>query len=164
MSIFNASLTLTGANGKQKRFKLVTQDISGADLGAELLTAQGYFQSTAGLLAAVSDAAISNLVISYHDDSVDTAMTGSADVFEYANVVLYLDDKGDKTVNLRIPAPSIGIFLGTTGEARDLVDIADTDLVDFIAEISMYYTVSDGETVDTTINEGIKGGVRHASL
>jgi len=60
-----------------------------------------------------------------------------------------IDAAGEKFATLRIPAPSIGIFAGTSGEAADRIDGADSDLGTYLALFGSagVATVSDGETL-----------------
>ena len=66
-----------------------------------------------------------------------------------AEVVLQVEGYANKKATLTIPAPSAGIFAGVTGENSNVVDTADTDLVNFVASFGSLGTntllISDGE-------------------
>jgi hypothetical protein len=65
-----------------------------------------------------------------------------------------------KYASLRIPAPNIGIFQGTQGETKNLVDVTDADLRAYLAnfEAAGHATVSDGENIlDATVVGNFKG-------
>lgn len=82
-------------------------------------------------------------------------LPGSADVTDLAMVVCYLSGAGEvpKYHTLRIPAPVPGLF-----EADGVtVDKTDADLVAYVAEVAGF-TVSDGEQIDTSIDDGIARG------
>jgi len=160
MTVFYPTVTLKGANNKLSRIRLVTSDFLGIDVGADLLTAIAAMGDFVAALQAVSEATVVEYTISLPmpvDDSV-----GAGDVFEKALTVLRIPhpDNSDKTTNFYIPAPVIGIFEGATGVARDRVDITDADLIALVDEIAANFTVSDGETVDQTVTNGIAGGRR----
>lgn len=83
---------------------------------------------------------------------VSDELPADADVFEVALVNCHLNSPTQlaKYVTLSIPAPSLGIFQGTTGSERDQVDSADADLVDYVQQVSQHSYISDGEQINTS--------------
>lgn len=159
MATFKYRIVLRGTNGRLSAMNLTSVDIAGADLGVQMLAAQADLQAIVTALNVVTDAVVASSTISFENSS-DGTVPASADVFEKANVVLYTTADGSKTTQFKIPAPAIGIMLGTTGELRDQVDKTDADLIALVAELASDILVSDGENIDTTVTNGIDGGRR----
>ncbi len=92
----------------------------------------------------------------------DTPGFGAADS-EVENIALItsaIDGAPQKKHSLRIPAPVIGVFLGTTGENKNIVDTADADLQAWLANFGTtgHVLVSDGESIaDPTVAGNFKG-------
>jgi hypothetical protein len=60
-----------------------------------------------------------------------------------------------------IPAPVIGIFSAPTGALRDVVDVTDADLTQYVQQLSQHAYVSDGETIQTASgDDGMLNGRR----
>lgn len=103
---------------------------------------------------AVTDALILRAFVTV-SQSDDTSILGAAnsEVENIASVVANLET-APKKATLQIPAPAIGIFQGTTGSPKNIVDIADADLLALIAQYQTTggkFVLSDGETIaDTT--------------
>lgn len=92
----------------------------------------------------------------------DTLSYGSAgsEVENIALISAQIDGAIDKYASLRIPAPVDGIFLGTTGENRNRVDVQDTALVDYLTNFGTTgkIKVSDGEKIaDPTAAGNVTG-------
>lgn len=65
-----------------------------------------------------------------------------------------------KVVTLKIPAPTSGIFRGTVGDDRNVVDIANADVQNYLANFSAtgHILTSDGESIkDPTVAGNWKG-------
>lgn len=160
MTIFNAVVRLKGANDKVSTMRLTLMDISGADVGAEFLSAVGVMNDFITELGPVTDATIVDYSLS-HSVAVDGS-AGAGDLFEKALVILRIPtaEVPDKVTNFYVPAPAIGIFENTVGVGRDIVDITDADLIALVGELVTGFTVSDGDSVDSGITNGIAGGRR----
>lgn len=150
---FLAGWKLRGANGKTL-FKSV-------DLGVitDTTPEAEYGQAVAAMAAlrtafdAVTDAVIAEERIA-SINVISASTPASADLFENGLVNLWTLNTEDAnavehTSPYYIPAASIGIFQTATGPGRDIIDMADTDLVAFVAALASYAEISDGETVQT---------------
>lgn len=158
---FTAIIGVRGANSRVSNVGYDLGEFSGADAGADFLSALGALAQIQGALEDVTDGEIAYTRIT-HEVGAST-VNGSGDSFEKAAVVCYLNDpntQAEKTVTINIPAPVIGIFQGTGGEERDTVDRLDADLIQYVQQVSQHAYVSDGEQIDTTHQDGIKGGRR----
>jgi len=72
-----------------------------------------------------------------------------------ASMTLLLSTPGNKKANLNIPAPKIGLFVGTTGPQSNIVNMGValvTDVTDNFLPAGKF-TISDGET----ISRGLSG-------
>ena len=122
---------------------------------------------TAYVDAATAAAAIEAAIVLVTDASVfkstlveiltgDASLPADADVTDEALVVCYLSGTGEvpKYWNLRIPAPKEAMF----NEDLVTVDITYQNLQDLVSTLSTEALVSDGESLDLDINEGISHG------
>lgn len=100
---------------------------------------------------AVSDGLVFRALITV--GQTDTAaVVGLGEIENLASIVGNLSTLGKTTV-LQIPSPDIGIFNGSTGKARNQVDIADTALIAYIDMFKLTggdFSLSDGEFLDDT--------------
>lgn len=158
MTVFSARVSLKGANGKVVNKVYDLGDFTEGTPAADYAAAEAAIGQIAGALAAVTDCVLSQVTLT----SVvsEDASVGAGDVFENALVNVHLDSAGEKIAQQYIPGASIGIFLASEGVNRDVVDTADTDLVQYIQQLSQHAFISDGESIDTTVNAGIRNGVR----
>lgn len=61
----------------------------------------------------------------------------------------------NKKANIKIPAPNPAIFVGTSGSAANQINVQDAVLQGYLGMYdgaTGYFTLSDGEVIDTTIN------------
>lgn len=106
-------------------------------------------------------AAITNCNIkSYHtyQEFVEDALAlpAGAEKENKATLILSIDGEPTKNAKLVIPAPVDGIFVSASGSNYDVVDVADADLIAFIANFTteaLFY-VSDGEQADALVSGG----------
>jgi len=86
----------------------------------------------------------------------DASLPADADVTDEALVVCYLSGTGEvpKYWNLRIPAPVEAMF----NEDLVTVDITYQNLQDLVSTLSTEAKVSDNESLNLDIQEGIKNG------
>jgi len=158
MTVFSARLDFKGANGKIVKRYLDLGDFTTGTPGGDYDAAVSALNQIAGAYAAVTDATIAQSTLT---SIVSTsAVAGAGDVFENAMVNVYLDAAGEKVSQLYWPAPTIDIFLAAAGVNRDVLDTADADVIQLVQQFSQHAFVSDGEQINTTVNNGIKNGVR----
>ena len=119
-----------------------------------------------GLIADL-DAVTDGKIVSYSMGEMfaeDTAPLGAAGSEVEAKASMSCAIAGDPTkkVTLYIPAPTDGVFLGTTGENRNIVDTTATIVQSWLNNFSTagdnLATVSDGESIaDPTAAGNFKG-------
>jgi hypothetical protein len=97
---------------------------------------------------------------SYHtyQEFVEDALTYpvGAEKENKATLVLAIEDQPLKNAKLQIPAPVDGIFVDSEGGNYDVIDVADVDLLAFVANFTteeLFY-VSDGEQAEKIIGGG----------
>lgn len=107
-------------------------------------------------LAAVTDANVYSERLTYLV-SGDPTIPADADISDEAAVVCYLSGTGDpaKFHVVRIPAPIDAMFNADTVT----VDITNQALQDYVAELSAGVVLSDGESINLDIQEGIASGL-----
>lgn len=54
---------------------------------------------------------------------------GTVKAADKASITAYIDGSPNKTANLKVPGPVIGIFEGASGASASVVDVDDADLV-----------------------------------
>lgn len=71
-----------------------------------------------------------------------------------ASLTVLLTAAGNKKANLNIPAPKIGLFVGTTGPQANIVNMGVAAVTDFLANFTVAgeFTVSDGEEIARGLN------------
>lgn len=124
--------------------------LSHADLAA-LVTNIADVATIQTALNNVTDARIVGYSIgqSFAEDA-DFYGAANSEVENIALISAKIDgDTPGKFVSLRIPAPSITIFQGTTGENKNIIDITDADLRTYLGlfEATGPIRVSDGESI-----------------
>lgn len=117
-------------------------------LDAEALLADYRAASTAGVHVVYT--------ILDEDHLADAPAAGS-DVSDVAHVNTFIEGPpSEKLWALSVPSPIPTMFIG--GSAGTEVDPDNVELVALVAELASEWEVSDGETIDTGINDGIKDG------
>lgn len=163
MTEFTYQVVLVGTDGLKSSLNFDLGDFAEADAGADFLAALNAANQIRGALVDVTDANVTEESLR-HVVSQDNQLPASADVFEEALVSTHLNApaEAEKIHNLRIPAPIIGMFEGTTGTDRDIVDKNNALLVQYVQQVSQHSYVSDGEQVNTAAGtNGIKRGYRN---
>lgn len=99
---------------------------------------------------AISDGLIyrASIVVGQEEDTLEY-QAGDVNIAEKADVVVNLATAGKKAV-LRIPAPAVGIFLGTSGKNYNTVDPNDVALLAYTELFSTTdgsFQISDGEYI-----------------
>lgn len=153
-SVWRSSVTLVDTKGLKSTVNF-RQDLDEVTLAEDFAIAAAQHVDLVTQLMLVTDA-------NRYSESLTVGMGGApalpaaADITDMALVQTYLNATGElaKYHTVRIPAPVDGIF------ESDLVTIdkIDAALIAFVAEIGGYFTVSDGESINLTIDDGIAGG------
>lgn len=153
------NVTLVDAAGNRSNMRF---DLSYADLAA-LNTADGA-GSIDGFLADLAAVTNATVVAASFGEAVveDTEQYGAtgSEVENVALITAAIDGEIGKYTTLRIPAPVDGLFLGTTGENRNLIDTSDADLQTYLGYFVSggMITVSDGESIaDPAVTGNFKG-------
>jgi hypothetical protein len=157
------SLVLRDENAREivKEFQVPTAvwDVSADSIGA-LTTIRNTLVTA---LNAITNGLVYRafITIKQVDDTLELGVAGS-DLSDAASLVLNLETAGKKAGYI-LPAPVIGVFAGATGKNRNLVDVADGDLLTFTELFSTTdgsFTLSDGEQVTDTSAEQVASGKR----
>lgn len=153
-STWRSSVTLVDTKGLKSTVNFI-QELTETLLSEDFAIAAVQHADLVTALELVTDANV-------YSEQLTVGMGGSpalpadADITDMGMVQTYLNATGEvgKYHTLRIPAPVDGIF------ETDLVTIdkADAALVAFVAEVGGYFVVSDGESINLTIDDGIAGG------
>jgi hypothetical protein len=148
------AVTLLGSNAMKTTlvYNFHSDEALLADALAALVTASGLVATSLGL---ISDANIYNESLTYLMGG-SPALPGDADITDEAVVITFLTGAGviPKYHPIRIPAPVSTLF------ESDLitVDETDTDLIAYVALLEASWQVSDGESIDTEVENGIASG------
>jgi len=98
---------------------------------------------------AVSDSTIDSVLTTIAQRNDPKALgAANSEIENIANVVCELETFGKPPAVVKIPAPNIGIFLGTTGEDKNQIDKNDAALLTYLGlfqETGGTVTISDGE-------------------
>lgn len=154
---FKAKLVFKGANGKEVPRYI---DLGTFDLGTPGANFDGANSALAQIRGAYQDVTAALIVQSTLTEVEEFSGTPGGDVFQTAMVNVYLDADGEKVSQLYWPAPLDAIMLSDTGPNRDVVDTADTEVIQLVQQFSQHAFISDGEQVNVTVNNGIKDGYR----
>ena len=153
---YYATITLQGHTAKDKT-TLVFDIGSPADHTA----ATSAINQIRGALVDITKAFVSKVSLTevLEEDGQRPADT-SADCFEEAAVSTYLNDALDaeKLHVIRIPAPIEALFLSDAST----VDTSNALLVQYVQQLSQHSFVSDGEVINTAIDDGIKYGYKRS--
>lgn len=152
MTFYTHVVKFTGADGKdvtREHSYEVTEIVPGDEYTATVIPDHNLLLAAYG---AVTDATINESWV--RGKVTQASADGGGNVFEQALLIVDLDDPDpDETAKLTIPAPVIGVFQGTTGTARNVVDINDVALGNLITQL-VKYEISDGEAIDPTSGVG----------
>jgi hypothetical protein len=148
------TVTLLGSNALKTTlvYNFHSEEALLADALAALVTASGLVNTSLGLL---SDANIYNESLTYLMGG-SPALPADADITDEAVVITFLTGAGviPKYHPIRIPAPVSDLF------ESDLITVDETlaDLITYIALLEASWQVSDGESIDTEVDNGIASG------
>lgn len=148
------NVTLLGSNTLKTTmvYAFHSEEALLADALAAIITASGLIATSLGL---ISDANIYSETITLLQGG-SPALPSDADVSDEAVVVTFLTGAGvlPKYHPIRIPAPVSTLF------ESDLltVDETDTDLIAYVAQLAASWQVSDEESINTAVDNGIASG------
>lgn len=130
----------TGNNHTTLTFELTAVTAAAAEIDALAIIA---------VLNPVTDAVIKTYRVGQRFIENAFAFPAAAEIEKKASIVALISGESEKTCQFKIPAPNVGIFQGTDGEAFNLVDIADVALLAYalIWQTAGEATISDGEVM-----------------
>ncbi len=158
-TFLNVTVADAAGNKSTLQYPLTFVDIDALNTGIANV------QAIMTTLDAVTDANIIGYSIgeSFAEDAVFYGTPGS-EVENIALVTARIDGAvPGKHVSLRIPAPNDGLFLGSTGENRNVLDTADVALRAYLGNFAAaagYVHVSDGEHIEDPTAAGTWKGKR----
>lgn len=153
------TFVLIGANGKTTTLRYQGIEIDEGTPADDFVAAAAALESLRDELNDVTDANVDAYYFQVAGTQAVGGLPAAADIFEEAALSLDITPSGEATklATARIPAPSIGIFSGTSGPSRDIVDVVDADLVAWVDALAANVLVSDGEVIN-----GVVSGFRRA--
>jgi hypothetical protein len=130
----------TGGNPTTMAYDLTAATAAAAETDALAIIA---------VLNPITDAEIVSYRVWHKFIEDSFSLPGAAEVEKKASIIALIDGESEKTCNVKVPAPNVGIFQGAEGEAFNLVDIADTALLAYLLvfQTAGEATVSDGEVM-----------------
>lgn len=146
---FRLTVTLvdTGANTTSKTF-----DLTAADYATALADSAAIMASLNG----VTDALVKGYSIAERYIENTPGLPLAAEISDRASVLVQLASNPFKKETIEIPAPIAGMFQGASGDAWNLVNVANAALGTFLAHFALgaEATISDGETIETPALKG----------
>lgn len=141
--MFQLTVVIAGNGNKtNKKYNLQAVDYASAVTGKDAILAG---------LALVSDGVIQKTTLSEITPIASNYAASGVQVENLAS--LAIRTVADKPATATIPAPVDGLFLGASGDASNIVDVADADLQTYFTALSAHTYVSDGE-VPNVLNGG----------
>lgn len=138
---FEYSITLAG-NGNKTSKKYVLQ-------GADYATARANADAVKSALGNVTGAVIQSDRLT-EVTKISSNFAGAG--VQVENIAsLAVKTVADKSAVAFIPAPVDSIFIGSSGDTANIVDIADADLVAYFNALSANTLLSDGEIPNTLV-------------
>lgn len=146
MTVFTLDVTLEDAYHRKTRKRYETEDISGADLGAEYLAAKAFAVTLMTALANLSEAQILYYNLGSETTYSDTADAGAN---KDEGITLVARKEDNKLADLKVPAP-VNSVINVDGTV-DITDALVTAYANhFIA--SGGFTFSDGENMTELVS------------
>lgn len=148
------AVTLLGSNALKTTltYNFHSEEALLADALAAVVTALGLINTSLGLL---SDANIYNETLTYLIGG-SPALPADADITDEAVVITFLTGAGviPKYHPIRIPSPVSALF------ESDLITVDETlaDLITYVGLLEASWQVSDGESINTAVDNGIASG------
>ena len=152
---WKAHVTLVGSKLPQTVMSFDLNVDEGGLVSDQFNEANTALTSIVTALEAVTTANVIRASVTY--DQTQSGTLGSGDVTDEAAVSVYLNGAGELTKlhTIRIPAPEPALF--TAGDANK-VDITNPNLITYVGALQAYSFVSDGEIIQTAVQNGIDGG------
>lgn len=141
--MLTVTLVDSGTNIAVKNYELTAATFAAAQTdAADILTR----------LNAVTDAFVKGYSISERFIENTPGLPLDAEIEDRASIVLQLGSSPFKKAVHEIPAPVIGLFKAATGVDRNNIDLADVDLLAYLATFISggEATLSDGEFIEAT--------------
>ncbi len=140
----SVSLKDSGGNTAVKRYEL---------RGSDYATCSAEIATILAALSAVTTAEVAGYSLSqrWTEDAFSYPTGSEIENQALLNIML---DGGLKTATVYIPSPTDGCFMSATGDGRNIVDVADTDVLAYVAlfESGGEAYLSDGEDADSLMN------------
>ena len=156
--LYVGKITLIDEQGLKTTLTYDLGTTVGADVTTEFGPVWDELADIAAALDAITTANLFQVAMTFRDDALeDASLPTEAEVPEEAAVAVHVaaDPLPEKLAYIRIPAPIDGLFLA---DGRTL-DTNNTDLQDYVAELSANVEISDGESIITARGAaGIKLG------
>lgn len=107
-------------------------------------------------LLAVTTAAIRGYTIGQRFIEDAFSFPLDVEIEDCAEISAYIVGHPGKSASVNIPAPNIGIFVGSTGKNRNIVDTTDAAVQAFLSNFGNtgVATLSDGEIINPTTASG----------
>jgi len=111
--------------------------------------------ATTTILAAIagaSDGVVAGyrLALVFYEDALSLPATGVEGAVE-ASLTAYIEDAGNKKGDYSIPMPKAGVFVGTIGKSRNIVNTG-------AAIVLAYHALFSGATPPATFSDGEQAG------
>jgi len=134
----------TGNNSTTMAYALTAVTAAAAETDALAIIA---------VLNAITDAVISTYRVSQKFIEDSFSLPAAAEIEKKASVVGLISGSSIKTADFNVPAPVVGIMMGSDGEAYNTVDISDAALLSYAAvfQAAGEATISDGEVLGDLI-------------
>lgn len=162
--VFHGYATLRGADNRQVTLRYNMGEFTGADAGTEYEAAVAALGQITGALENVTDAVLVQSGVIQANAILGG--NGAGDLFEKALVNVWAVNESDPLdvearAQIYIPAPVIGLFQTAAGPGRNIVDVTDADLQQYVQQLAQHALISDGETIQTgSGTAGIDSGKR----
>lgn len=162
--IFHGYAKLRGADNREVTLRFNMGEFAGADAGAEYEAAVSALGQITGALENVTEAVLVQSGVIQATPVLGG--NGAGDLFEKALVNVWAVNIQDALdvearAQIYIPAPVIGVFQTATGPGRNIVDVTDAALQQYVQQLSEHALISDGETINLLSGTaGIDSGKR----
>jgi hypothetical protein len=135
-----------GDNVSVLRFEMTAATAAAAETDAAIILAD---------LAAITDAVIRKYSLNWvWGEASFSFPAATVQVEDKASISVLLEGNDNKKANIKIPAPVIGIFTSPTGGGANVVDLSDTDLLNFFNNFTTgnQCLLSDGEVAASMVS------------
>lgn len=160
---FSGYVVLRGNNAKTTRINYDLGEFTAATPGDEYEAAVSAITQIVGALDTITDAEIAEYGLGAALADSGAVPGDGVNVFEVAAVSCYVSAPAEvpKFATVNVPAPVDGIFMAASGEGKDIVDVTDAALQQYVQQLSEHAFVSDGEQINiTNPNGGVRRGRR----